>query len=113
VKITNILKGIGGEFEITRVLGSVGVLAYIVCAHVFVGYEVFYMNKEFDIVAYCTAFPGGLAVAVGAIVTAAGIKDRNVAAAQTVAATGSQPAVPPAPAPEKATGELPDSEKLP
>lgn len=94
MKILNILRGLGGEFEITRVLGSIGVAVYIVGTHVFVGWTVFHLNKPFDVVAYCAAFPSGLAIAIGVIATAAGAKDKAVAAAQTVRDTGALPAQP-------------------
>jgi hypothetical protein len=92
--ITNVLKGITGQFEITRVLGALGVLIYIIGAHVFVGWTVFHQGKPFDVVAYCAAFPAGLAVAIGIISEAAGRKDKATAAAQTVMDTGSLPAKP-------------------
>lgn len=88
MKILNILRGITGEFEITRTLGSLGVLTYIIGAHAFLCWTVIHQDKPFDVVAYCAAFPAGLAVAVGVIATAAGQKDKAVAAAQkTVAET--------------------------
>lgn len=91
MKIANILKGITGQFEITRVLGSFGVIVYIVAAHVFVAWTVFHQGKPFDVVAYCAAFPAGLAVAIGIIATAAGHKDKTIAVAQTVRDTGAMP----------------------
>jgi formate hydrogenlyase subunit 3/multisubunit Na+/H+ antiporter MnhD subunit len=90
-EITNILRGITGHFEITRVLGALGVLLYAIAVHLFVGYEVLYLGKTFDLVAYCTAFPAGFAIIIGTVSAAAGIKDRNVAVAQTVSDTGSKP----------------------
>lgn len=86
MQITNILRGIGGEFEITRVLGAIGVAIYIAAANAFESYEVFWLGKDFDVVAYCTAFPTGLGVAIAVISTAAGVKDRNVALAQKTTA---------------------------
>lgn len=79
--LTNALKGISGEFEITRLLGAFGVLAYVIGAH---GFLVWTMVRggEFDLVAYCAAFPAGLAVAVGGGAGATALKDRNVAAAK-------------------------------
>lgn len=91
MSITNVLKGITGQFEITRVLGAIGVAVYIVGAHVFVGWTVFHQGKPFDVVAYCAAFPTGLAVAIGIISEAAGRKDKAVAAAVTVQETGQLP----------------------
>ena len=89
--ITNILRGISGQFEITRVLGAIGVAVYIVGVQIFVSYTVFYLQKPFDVIAYCAAFPTGLAVAIGIISEAAGRKDKAVASAQVVKDTGSLP----------------------
>jgi len=77
--IRNLLKGITGEYEINRVVGAIGAAAYIVCANVFVAWDVFYRGVPFDITAYCLAFPGGLGVAVGSIAGAVAIKDTAVA----------------------------------
>ena len=82
MKILNILRGIGGEFEINRVLGASGVAVYILAANGFEAWTVFVLGKEFDVVAYCAAFPAGLGVAIGAIAGAVAIKDRNVAVAK-------------------------------
>jgi hypothetical protein len=86
--LLNILRGITGHLEITRVLGALGVLIYLLAVHVFVGYTVFYLGKAFDVVAYCAAFPAGFAIIIGTVSAAAGIKDRNVAAAQVTRDTG-------------------------
>jgi hypothetical protein len=94
VTITNVLKGIGGEFEWTRVFGAAGVAIYIVAANGFEAWTVFYQGKAFDVTAYCLAFPTGLGAAIAAIATAAGQKDKAVASAQTVQDTGSLPAKP-------------------
>lgn len=98
------LRGIGGEFEITRVLGGFGALAYCVCANLFVGWRVVVMEKDFDITAYCLAFPGGLAAIIAAAAGSAALKDRGVATSQVIAETGSKPATPPAPAPTAQPG---------
>lgn len=81
MSLGNILKGTGGQLEWTRVFGAVGVAIYIVFAHVFEGWTVFWQGKPFDITAYCLAFPSGLAVAIGGIATAAAQKDKAVAVA--------------------------------
>jgi len=92
----SILKTANGEFEINRVVGAVGSLAYIIGTHSFMAYDVFWMGREFDVTAYCLAFPGGLAVAVGAIAGAVTLKDRGVATAKIITDTGQVPAAPPA-----------------
>lgn len=93
--ILQALKGIGGEYEVTRVAGAIGALAYIICANFFMWYETVYHGQPFDISAYCIAFPAGLGVAVGSIAGAAALKDRNVARSQVVSSQAA-PAAPPA-----------------
>lgn len=94
MNISNVLKGVGGQFEWTRVFGAVGVAIYIIAANGFEAWTVFYQGKPFDVTAYCLAFPSGLGVAIAAIATAAGQKDKAVASAQTVRDTGALPATP-------------------
>lgn len=93
--ILNILRGIGGEFEIIRTLGAFGVVVYIVSVPVFTGFMVFGQGKDFDLIAFCAAYPTGLGVAIGAIAGSNAIKDRNIAVAQVTAKTGSAPGVGP------------------
>lgn len=76
------LKGSGGNFEINRVVGAFGGFAYVVGAHVFIAFNI----SKFDLIAYCAAFPGGLAVVVGGIAGAVAVKDRNVAKAKATEA---------------------------
>ena len=86
--LSNMLRGITGEFEVTRVVGAVGATAYIICANGFVAWNVLHGGQVFNVAEYCLAFPAGLGVAVGAIAGAAAVKDRNVATARaTQAAT--------------------------
>lgn len=93
--ITNALRGIGGEFEVNRVIGALGGLVYIIAANVFAGYKLF-AQGEFNLVEYCTAFPGGVALVVGGTAGAVALKDRNVASAKITEKTGTVPAPPPA-----------------
>ena len=92
--LSNALRGINGEFEINRLVGAIGALAYIVGAHVFLAWNMI-DGREFDIVAYCGAFPIGLGVAVGSIAGAVAWKDQKVAAAKVTERTGAIPAPPP------------------
>lgn len=92
---SNLLRGIGGEFEINRVVGALGAVVYIVCANAFVAWNLS-QGKEFNVTEYCLAFPSGLAVVVGAIAGAVAIKDRNVATAKVISETGAVPTPPPA-----------------
>lgn len=70
-----------GGYELNRVVAFVGGMTYIVGAHVFVAWDLA-TGGQFDLTAYCLAFPGGLAVAATGSATAVAIKDRNVSAAK-------------------------------
>lgn len=93
---TNVLKGIGGEYEINRVVGALGTLFYTICANAFVAVNVLMYDREFNVTEYCLAFPGGLAVCVGAIAAGTAYKDKGVATAQVIRDTGAVPTPPPA-----------------
>jgi hypothetical protein len=93
--LTNALRGLGGEFEINRVVGAFGTIVYVVGANAFVAWGLAH-GEKFNVTEYCLAFPGGLAVAVGAIAGAVSVKDRNVATAQVIRDTGAVPTPPPA-----------------
>ena len=82
MKILNALKGVSGEYEVMRLVGAFGSIAYIVCGNAFVFWDMWKNGAHFDITAYCLAFPSGLGVAVGSISGAVALKDRNVAAAK-------------------------------
>lgn len=90
MNITSALKGIGGEFEINRVIGAVGGLAYVAGANVFVAWNLI-EGRPFDLVAYCAAFPAGLGVVIGAVAGAVAYKDKGVATAKVIQDTGAQP----------------------
>jgi len=98
--LADMLKGINGGYEVNRVVGALGALFYIIGTHVFVGYEVFWLDKDFVLTAYCLAFPARLSALYHGTGAAVAIKDRNVATSRVVEATGSKPAEPPAPAPK-------------
>lgn len=85
MSLTNMLRGIGGEFEVNRVLGAAGVSVYIVSAPGFVAWNMA-KGHPFDLVAFCTAYPAGLGVAIAAIAGAVALKDRNVATAKVTTA---------------------------
>lgn len=103
------LRGIGGEYEIARVLGGFGALCYCLCANGFVAYETIVAGREFDITAYCLAFPGGLIAIIGAAAGAVALKDRNVASSKYIERTGivpsKQPDPPPAPERRNSLGD--------
>lgn len=102
MKILNALKGIGGEYEVQRVLGAVGTLAYTVTAPAFVATGVI---KDVSFAEFCAAFPFGLASCIGATAGAIAWKDKAVAAAKVTESTGAIPAPPPA-GPRAPAGEL-------
>jgi len=81
--LSSIFRGSGGDFEVNRFVGGVGVLAYILTVPSIVAFEVIVRHREFDLVAFCAAYPTGLGVAIGAIAGAVAIKDRQVAKAKT------------------------------
>lgn len=88
--LTNMLKGISNEFEVTRVMGAVGGAAYIICANGFVAWDCLHNGKSFDVTAYCLAFPGGMAALLGATATAAGYKEGKIADARATQAQTEQ-----------------------
>lgn len=93
--LSNALRGYTGEFELNRVVGAFGGVSYVVGAHAFVAWNMI-AGREFDLVAYCTAFPAGLGIAVGSIAGAVAWKDKGVASAKVIEQTGAVPAPPPA-----------------
>jgi len=96
--LSNALRGIGGDFELNRLVGAFGGVAYVVGTHGFVVWNL-YAGREFDLVAYCAAFPAGLGVVVGSIAGAVSLKDRQVARAKVIEQTGAAPATPSDPTP--------------
>lgn len=84
---SNIWRGIGGEPELSRVVGFLGGLAYIVGTHAFIAWDMI-GGRPFDLIAYCMAFPTGLAAVTGGTAAAVAIKDRNVARAKAVEKEG-------------------------
>lgn len=85
MSILNALRGSGGDFEVQRTLGAAGVLTYIFAAPAFLAWAI-YRGAQFDLIAFCTAYPGGLGIAMGALAGAISLKDRNVAVAKSVVA---------------------------
>lgn len=98
--ITHALKSsVTGQFEVTRLIGGIGGLVYVIATHAFIAWEVIHLGKPFDVTTYCLAFPSGLAFIGGGTAGAAALKDRNVATATVTAMTGTLPVpAPPHPA---------------
>lgn len=93
------LRGFGGEYEITRVLGGFVTLAYSVCVNFFAFWNIVVEHRPFNIIEYCAAFPGGAVALIGAAAGAAALKDRNVATAKIIERTGAVPTKSPPSAP--------------
>jgi len=84
--LSEALRGIGGGYELSRVIGFAGGVTYIVGAHVFIAWNLI-DGRHFDLTEYCIAFPGGLGVVGLAAAGAVAIKDRNVASAKKTEAS--------------------------
>jgi hypothetical protein len=78
MNIFNALKGLGGDFEIQRVLGAFGSIVYIVTGPALVWSGKVVCTFE----SFCIAYPAGLGVCIGATAGAIALKDRQVAKAQ-------------------------------
>lgn len=89
------LRGPSGGFELTRGLGALGGVVFIIGAQVFVAWELA-LGRSFDLIAYCAAFPGGLAAILAAVAGGASWKDKGTASAKVIEQTGAIPAKPPA-----------------
>lgn len=90
---TNALKGIGGEYELNRVIGFIAGLSYSFGALAFTAWNMA-EGREFDVVAFCTAFGGGAAFITGGTAAAVAWKDKAVASAKVTEQTGAVPAPP-------------------
>lgn len=100
------LRGIGGEYEITRVLGGFGALAYCVSVIGLVAYEVIIVGRVFDVATFCALFPAGLIAIIGAAAGATSLKDRNVASSKYIERHGVVPSkVTEAPVPRNSLGD--------
>jgi hypothetical protein len=84
------LRGANGGYELNRVNGFLGGLAYVVCGNV-----VAFITGA-SLTEYCLAFPAGLAAVVGGSSLAVSIKDKAVASAKVIETTGAVPTPPPA-----------------
>ena len=87
MNITSMFRNVRGEYEPIRVIGVFGGSAYIIGAHAFVAWQIS-LGKEFDFIAYCTAFPAGLAAIIGAIAGSLKVKDKATEEARNVSEAG-------------------------
>lgn len=88
MKILNALRGIGGEFEVQRVLGAIGTLTYTFSVPLFVAVGII---KDVTVSEFCLQYPLGLAACVGATAGSIALKDRQVATAKVIQDTGAVP----------------------
>lgn len=93
MSILNALKGIGGEFEVQRILGAAGTVVYTVTAPIFVAAEVI---KNVSFTEFALSYPAGLGACIGATAGAIALKDRHVASARVIQETGAVPTKAPA-----------------
>ena len=102
--ILNALKGIGGEYEVQRVLGAFGTTTFVVMAPALVWTGK--ITASFD--SFCLAYPAGIAACIAATAGSIALKDRNVATAKVISETGSAPglAAPSPPAAPVATDTM-------
>jgi len=91
VSILNALKGIGGDYEVQRVIGAFGSIVFIVSVPTLVAFGKLTSSLE----AFCLTYPAGIAACIGATAGAIAVKDRNVATAKVIQDTGAIPAAPP------------------
>ena len=91
MSILNALKGIGGEYEVQRVIGAFGSIVFIVSAPILVAFGKLTSSME----AFCLTYPAGIAACIGATAGAIALKDRNVATAKVIQDTGAVPVAPP------------------
>lgn len=88
MKLANILKGIGGDYEIGRVSLAIGGFLAVTSPIGFEIYEIGWNGGHFDVTAWCLAYPAGLVALITGGVLVIASKDKSVAAAkQTQAAT--------------------------
>lgn len=79
MNILDALKGIGGQFEVQRILGAIGTLTYTFTAPALVWFGK--VTVSFD--SFCLAYPAGLGACILTTAGAIAIKDRQVAKAKT------------------------------
>jgi hypothetical protein len=87
MKILNVLRGLGGEFEIGRVSLAVGGFFAVTSPIAFEIYELGWNGGHFDVVTWCLAYPGGLVALVSGGIFAIGHKDKQVAVARLTEST--------------------------
>lgn len=85
-RLLDILRGIGGEFEIGRVSLVISGFFAITTPIGFEIYEIGWNGGHFDVTAWCIAYPGGLAALSGLGIFTVGAKEKQVAQARSIVA---------------------------
>lgn len=80
---SNALRNVNGEVEIGRLTLFLASLAAIISPVAFQAWSMWKHDAQFDVVAWCAAYPGGLAMLMTAGVLSIGRKDKNVEDART------------------------------
>lgn len=88
MSILEALKGIGGSYEVQRVLGAFGTVTYVIAVPAFVATG---LIPNVSLTEFALAYPAGLAACIGATAGAIALKDRSVASAKVMEQTGSAP----------------------
>ena len=87
VTVLNALKGVGGEFEVQRILGAFGTVVYVITAPALVWAGK--VSATLD--SFCVTYPVGLGICIGACAGSIALKDRSVAKAKVIERDGDQP----------------------
>lgn len=87
MSLLDALKGIGGQYEIQRILGAFGTVVYVVCAPALVWAGK--VTATLD--TFCLVYPAGLGVCIGATAGAIALKDRQVASAKVTEKDAAKP----------------------
>lgn len=95
MSITNILRGIGGEFEAGRVIWVTGAAAFVVSFIAYAGIALIAKGQPFTPIEYGTGFGGGFSAVLAAGGFAIKQKDTGVAAAVQTRGGTNAPAEPP------------------
>jgi hypothetical protein len=91
-ELKSIFKSVTGNYDPVRIYGGLGIVVYTIAAHIFEGYQLWGLHKDFDITAYSLAFPGGFLMLLGGIGGVSAIKDRAMTTTLNMRDSGAIPA---------------------
>ena len=86
--LKTMLYNVNGEPEIGRVITWVAALSAIFSPVVFMGCAMAFQDVKFDPIAWCTAYPGGLAALVASGILSIGKKDKDTEGARKMKEQG-------------------------